>query len=272
MSSDSQQHRRQQAGATNFAMDVYWVEQTVADVPPDDEWLSASEALHLGGLRFPKRRADWRLGRWTAKCAIAAYLDTDRPALRHIEIRAADSGSPEAFLGAEPAPVAISISHCHGVAACAVALAETIIGCDLEGIEPRSRAFVADYFTAEEQMFIARAPADDRDAMVTLLWSAKESALKGLQEGLRLDTRSCVVTLVDAPGPTCYRERARAVGAHCVSAAQPWHPLRVRHADVTFEGWYRGTGELVRTLIAAPPSGPPIQLAVPQPAVIRRYA
>jgi len=31
------------------------------------------------------------------------------------------------------------------------------IGCDLEVVEPRSDAFVADYFTSEEQALIARA-------------------------------------------------------------------------------------------------------------------
>ena len=39
-------------------MDVYWLEQVGADVPPNDDWLSASEAACLARLRFAKRRAD----------------------------------------------------------------------------------------------------------------------------------------------------------------------------------------------------------------------
>jgi 4'-phosphopantetheinyl transferase len=54
-------------------MDVYWLDQTQADVPAGDEWLCAREAACLARLRFAKRRADWRLGRWTAKRALAAY-------------------------------------------------------------------------------------------------------------------------------------------------------------------------------------------------------
>lgn len=38
----------------------------------------------------------------------------------------------------------------------------------------------------EEQELVARAP--ERDELVALLWSGKESALKALREGLRLDT------------------------------------------------------------------------------------
>jgi hypothetical protein len=53
-------------------MDVSWLEQTQADVPGADDWLSASEAILLNDRRIAKCRADWRLGRWTAKRALVA--------------------------------------------------------------------------------------------------------------------------------------------------------------------------------------------------------
>lgn len=240
-------------------MEIYWSEQTIAHVPSDDGWLSATEALHLNGLRFPKRRADWRLGRWTAKCAVAAYLDAGGLALRHIEIRAAGSGAPEVFIAGEPAPVAISLSHSNGIGLCVVARVGAAVGCDLERIEPRSRAFVADYFAEEEQALVASASADDRSAVVSLLWSAKESALKALQEGLRLDTRSVIATLAS---PFAQR-------------IHTWSALRVRcSSGQVFDGWWQRAGELVRTAVCAPAGGPPIELAIPQmhAAVTRRYA
>ena len=58
-------------------MNVYWLEQSDGDVPVGDGWLSAGERATLDRLRIPKRRADWRLGRWTAKCAAAAYLNLE---------------------------------------------------------------------------------------------------------------------------------------------------------------------------------------------------
>ena len=56
-------------------MNVYWLEQTDADVPAENQWLSAGEIFFLGRLRFARRLNDWRLGRWTAKRALAACLN-----------------------------------------------------------------------------------------------------------------------------------------------------------------------------------------------------
>src|SRR5271165_6257725 len=181
-------------------MDVYWLEQAESDVPVEDHWLSAGEAARLEALHIAKRRADWRLGRWAAKRAVAAYLDVPRhlQALANIEIRPAQSGAPEVFILDTPAPASISLSHRDGTALCAVAPSGVALGCDLELVEPRSDAFIADYFTAEEQALVARMSLEDRPRLLALLWSAKESALKALGAGLRLDTRSVVVTVVDA--------------------------------------------------------------------------
>ncbi len=233
-------------------MDAYWLEQTEAGLPADNSWLSAGEVSRLSGMRFAKRQADWRLGRWTAKRALALYLHLpdDPQGLTKIEIRPAPSGAPEAFVADRPAPAVISLSHRAGVAACAVASPGAEIGCDLEVIEPRSDAFVADYFTAEEQALIEATPASDRLLLLALLWSAKESALKALRTGLRLDTRD-------------------------VSAfpAQPlrspnddtlWRPLQVRSTGgQVFNGWWQNTGDLLRTFVALPPPSPPISLILP---------
>src|SRR5271165_470275 len=213
-------------------MDVYWLEQAEGDVPAENDWLSASEAVRLNAMRFAKRRADWRLGRWTAKRAVAAYLDVPghSQALANIEIRPAASGAPEVFVLKTAAPATISLSHRDGTALCAVAPSGTALGCDLELIETRSDGFVADYFTAEEQALVARVSSEDRPRLLALLWSAKESALKALHEGLRLDTRSLTVSLPEGsatPKPdeeTHAANPASALG-QCCSA---WRPLEVR--------------------------------------------
>jgi len=114
-------------------MDVYWLEQSEADVPTADDWLSSNEVVRLIGMRVAKRRADWRLARWTAKCALAIYLKLpDHPqSLQEIEVRPAPSGAPEAFVSNAAVAVTISISHRAGVAACAVAPPGASLGCDL---------------------------------------------------------------------------------------------------------------------------------------------
>ena len=145
-------------------MNVYWLEQTEAEVPADNDWLSENEILCRNGLRFPKRRADWQLGRWTAKCAVAACLKipTNPEVLERLEIRARPSGAPQVFVANKPIGLTISLSHREGHALCAVARTSIDLGCDLENIEPRSNVFVSDYFTAEEQAMVAARSEADR--------------------------------------------------------------------------------------------------------------
>jgi 4'-phosphopantetheinyl transferase len=221
-------------------MDVYWLEQVEGDVPPNDDWLEASEAALLARLRFAKRRADWRLGRWTAKCAVSKYLSLQRPPAS-VEIRAAPSGVPEVYLDSQPAKVTISLSHRAGRAVCAVAHCGAALGCDLELVEPRSSAFAADYFATREQLLVAKAAPDCRDELLTLLWSAKESALKALGEGLRLDTRCVTVSLV---------------GEEDVPRGVPQAAWKKRRIFAVA----RRTGDIVRTIVAAPALDPPIGL------------
>jgi 4'-phosphopantetheinyl transferase len=249
-------------------MDVYWLEQTEADLPASDDWLNPSELALLSDLRFAKRRTDWRLGRWTAKNALAVYLKlpADPRFLANIEIRTAQSGAPEAFIQNGAAAATISLSHRAGIAACAVAHSSGVLGCDLEISEPRSDAFLADYFTAEEQSIVARASAEDRSRLLTLLWSAKESMLKALRTGLRLDTRSVVVELFDVLRGESADEKGRAENRACLIQSSDnfdgWYPLRVRHGEnQVFNGWWQHARDLIRTVVALPPPEPPILLA-----------
>jgi 4'-phosphopantetheinyl transferase len=248
-------------------MNVFWLQQTQADVPADNDWLCGGEKLRLNGMRFPKRRADWRLGRWTAKCACAAYLGDSAEAqlLSEIEIRSALSGAPEVFVAGRAA-AAISLSHRAGTAIAAVSAPGVALGCDLETVEPRSDAFIADYFACEEQAVVARALDPDRLRLVALLWSAKESALKALHEGLRLDTRSVVVNLGE--NPRILRDTPQTSSAPGLPAwsraasncGNGWQALQVRYinCDHTLHGWWQCAGSLVRTVVADPPLLPPL--------------
>lgn len=166
---------------------VRWLLQAAADVPTDDGWLAPVERARLAQLRVAKRRADWRLGRWTGKRAAAAALAV---AADRIAVIAAAGGAPLVLLDGVPAPLAISLSHAGGRGLCAVAAAGTAVGCDLEVVASRSAAFAGDYFTAAE-----RAWAGGDPCRVTLVWCAKEAALKALGEGLREHPRAVEVAL-----------------------------------------------------------------------------
>jgi 4'-phosphopantetheinyl transferase len=248
-------------------MDVYWLEQSASDVPSRDTWLSQNEINQLGAMRFARRRRDWLLGRWTAKNAVAIYLGVGKEthSLSEIEIRPALSGAPEVFIRNQPSAVRVSLSHRADIGACAIAPPNVLLGCDLEKIEPHEDAFVADYFTAEEHALVARAVATERLRVLTLLWSGKESTLKALREGLRLDTRSVVVSFLHSPTPQ-YENIGSSTERASLSKYLPlrknWSPMQACTVNgQTFRGWWSQTGDLLRTVVAEPPPNPPILLA-----------
>jgi len=219
---------------------VRWLAQRLADVPKHNDWLTTSELEVLESKKIVKRRSDWRLGRWTAKRTVLTHLaarDTIPRYYNEIEVRAATDGAPEVFIRNRPAPVTISLSHSHGVALCAVAAADTEIGCDAEYIERRSDVFVSDYFAAPERSNFACTPASARPLVATLIWSAKESVLKAMREGLRRDPRDAVIDISHETSP----EGWATFSARCQMTHQ------------SFDGWWRVSGEHVYTVACRAP-------------------
>ncbi len=189
-----------------IALHSHWVVRTRAEVPPGTTWLSEAERAQLARLRFPKRRADWRVGRWAGKHAVAQCLRERglHPLLPQIEILPAADGAPEVRTPGLELPLAVSISHSADTGFAVACGAAVPLGCDVERVEKRSARFVADYFTAAEALLVEHAPEASRPFLATLLWSAKESALKARRVGLRADTRSVEVRLAgDRFGGRC---------------------------------------------------------------------
>lgn len=226
-----------------------WLSQTETDVPAREDWLTPHERDRAARMRYTKRRNEFLLGRWTAKRAIAQWLghNDDAPSLAAVEIRNGSDGAPFALAHAATAPVALSMTDRAGWAVCAVHRPEVRLGCDLELVEPRSAAFVRDYLTASEQAVVHRAPtADERDLRANLLWSAKESALKVLRTGLRRDTRSVEVHLVDG------------------ATDDTWHPLQVRAEEgAVFFGWWQRFGAFLLSVVADEDIPPPTSMMHP---------
>lgn len=231
---------------------LLWLSQGMADLPADDLWLAPREAARLAAMRFEKRRSEFRLGRLTAKRALALALgrDTAPAALAALEIASAADGAPEPRLDGAPAPRAISMSDRAGQAVCLVGPAGLALGIDLELVEPRSRGFVADFLTAAEQARVEEAEetagTEGRALAANLIWSAKEAALKVLRTGLRRTTRSVEVAL-----------------AAGLDEAE-WSPLAVRLREGgELPGWWRRCGAFVLVVAAAGSTPPPRALIEP---------
>lgn len=214
-----------------------WLTRSLADVPDGDDWLGSAEREAAAGLRG-KRLEDWRLGRWTAKAAVATWLGVETG---RVEILAAPDGAPEAWLDGRPAALSISLSHRAGRALAAVAPAPATVGCDLELVEPRSDAFVREWLTADEQRLVAPLGGRARAVAANLLWTAKEAAAKVRREGLRLDVRLAAVDL-----------------GH---SGTGWRPLAVTWPDGDeTAGWWSEAPGWVMTIAGAPAPGVPRRL------------
>ena len=202
-------------------------------------------AERIARMRYTKRRSETTMARWTAKTAIAATLGrpTDAASLRRVVIRNAFDGAPFVEVDGDHTELEIAMTDRADHAVCMVLAGSDRIGCDLEVIEPRSSAFVDDYFTAAERSAVA---AHDRpEFLANLIWSAKESALKVLRTGLRRDTRTVEVTI----GRT---------------TSDLWHPLSVAVDDGrVFPGWWLVAGEFVLTCATEYPTDRPQSLTEP---------
>ena len=207
-------------------------------VPEDDSWLAPEERAILATLRVPKRRADWRGGRFAAKRAVAMALGVAPASVR---VRRSGDGAPEADVDGAPARCTLSISHAAGRALAMVVTPAEPVGCDVERVESRPHSFIGDWFRPREQDFVDAAAPSRRDVVVTAIWSAKESALKALRCGLRRDTRSVEVGLVDR-------------------GVDGWQSLTVRDVEggAVLPGWWQVRDDVVVTAVVSSPAGPPV--------------
>jgi 4'-phosphopantetheinyl transferase len=232
-----------------WRLTVKWLARGENDLPDDRSWLGPDEARRVASLRYTKRRTDYLLTRWTTKETVTRLLGLtgDRASFRRIEVRNHISGAPEVYVDGRPLDLAISLTDRAGWAVCLMSSDSGRVGCDLELVEPRSPGFVSDYFTDDEQRFVAAASDEAaRQVAANLLWSAKESALKVLRTGLRRDTRSVEVRLSD--------ERE----------ADAWIPLTVRATEgVMLPGWWRRFGSFLLTVATDRATSPPVALEDP---------
>jgi 4'-phosphopantetheinyl transferase len=207
-----------------------------------ERFLSVPELDRLSEMRFPKRRGEWLLGRWTAKnLAVQTLPAIQGRGLLEFSVLNHPKGAPFfASLEGNRIPAALSISHRDDRAFCAVCTEpDLLLGVDLERIEPRSDGFVTDYYTENEQDFIRGLSSEGKDTWVTASWSMKESVLKALGLGLRVDTRQVEMgsfTQVEDFDPS----------------TQNWEEVdvRIHHlGDHDFHGYWRCRDSYVLTLV-----------------------
>ncbi|MFN3201150.1 MAG: SDR family NAD(P)-dependent oxidoreductase [Bradymonadia bacterium] len=165
-----------------------------------DDTLTPEERAEWARLRHPDRRMDWLAGRMAAKSLVCDYvrdfmgqgIDPER-----VQITRTEAGQPVVrFHPPEKAPgrpPALTISHSSGTALAVLALSPNLRpGVDIERVQPRSEAFIADYFT-EAEAALEIPGAISRDERITALWALKEAVTKALGTGLAVSTSDITI-------------------------------------------------------------------------------
>jgi 4'-phosphopantetheinyl transferase len=237
-----------------------WMARGEQEVPESGAWLAPDESTLAAGMRFTKRRSEYLLRRWVCKqaVAVATGLPTDSATLSGIRVLNHPTGAPYVVAEGAPPGLEVALTDRAGWAVCLVGTAMGRLGCDLELVESRSPGFVADFLTAFERDWVHARPATDRDAGANLIWSAKESALKVLQVGLRRDTRSVEVGV---GGAGALSTGADGMGQDAMGE-DGWFPLEVRPAEGgVLPGWWRRGGRFLLTVVTECSLPPPSVLA-----------
>ena len=247
-----------------------WFSQGEMHLPRGLAWLSPAELAYHDGVRFEKRRIEFLVARWTSKQALLLASGTDpaaggEQALSGVEIGHAPDGAPVPRIDGIGWTRRMSSTDRAGWAVTVVSPDATEVGCDLELVEPRSTAFVADWFTPPEIEFVAAARDDDqRFLRANLVWSAKESALKVLRTGLRRDTRSVEVHCLDRVTDGTPGHDGTPGDDSGTLGGDGWHPLTVTTAEgEVFPGWWARFGDFVLTTAAAAALPAPVPLRHP---------
>jgi len=169
--------------------------------------------------------------------------DADRP-MAFWRIDADTDGAPMILGDGQRTSLSISLSHSRDRAVSVLAESPMRLGCDLEWIEARSRSFEETFFTDSERAMLDRNPESERARLVTLIWSAKESALKALRTGLKADTR-----------------RVRIISCSDMQSGA-WNSLAIedRLEGGEFRGWWRLLGGMVMTVVSDKPIAQPVEL------------
>lgn len=236
---------------------IQWLTQSFDEFPQLVEgaslegFLTQGEREQLLDFAVPKRRCQWLLGRWTAKHLLQHHLYAttgSRPSLSAIAIDNDPDGAPYAVLAVDAdqptslnrLPVSLSISHSGDFALSAVWAGSGVqIGVDIERVETRVEVFMSTYFTPEEIALVNAASSDMHDTLVTVIWSAKEAALKALRLGLRVDTRGLSCLPQGEPSVHAWRP----VSIRC-------SPTLIQGARYSLRGWWRMHGSYTLTLAA----------------------
>lgn len=183
---------------SDLAPDVSWTwqEYDPNQWPELVSWLSSREQASLETYGSEKRRREFVLGRAAARRLAGERLGVS-PA--NVDLRVAGDGAVDVV----GTPFHLSISHANGWAT--AALSPRAVGIDMERLVVRTPG-VYRYFLSRDEYDLLEGTDLDHDRLQILLWTLKESVLKGTRTGLRVSPRDIRILSLDFGGSATVRD------------------------------------------------------------------
>lgn len=164
-------------------MNYRYVIVKTSDTPKAEDFLTSYELKQYQQFTVEKRAKEWLAGRYAVKKLASDFFTFS---MTSMQVRNARNGMP--ILQVEGGNhLTISISHSGDYATAAIALADNLIGVDVEKVEERPESWAKEYFTEEELKV-------NTPSFLTELWAKKEAILKLLQIGLVVPAKDIEIT------------------------------------------------------------------------------
>lgn len=186
------------AGASPLDVAVLLVAPTDARAHDALPLLSAAERARDARFQHAGARAQFRVGRWLARTALAARLGL---APADVPLVETDRGALLVDPRANPDDLRFNLSHTDGLVALALAPAHPV-GVDVEDTtRPGRQLAIADrFFAPSEVAALRRLPPERQRARFFDYWTLKESYIKARGLGLAIPLGHFAFEL-DRPGP-----------------------------------------------------------------------
>ncbi len=156
--------------ANAVSLGIYELSEVMREMPADDDWLHASEAVRLLNLKRDERHRQYRAGHWLTRVALSVHFGGSPREFELVDRR----GLPPVVLSHrdESAVHHLSISHSGGWIA--VAVSGEKIGIDIEQ-RPREHALIQ-----VESLLLADGehPGSVGADGLLMRWVAKEAVIK----------------------------------------------------------------------------------------------
>ncbi len=164
-----------------------------------EAFITPGERQRMMAFRFEKDQRQYLAARALIRTVLSLQTGAPPTAWR---FGASARGKPFIEAPAGQPPLHFNLAHTHGLVVCALSMAHTRLGVDVESIDRRTAALdiAHSHFSPAECAWLRGVPTEQLHQAFMQLWTLKEAWIKATGEGLSAALSQCTFTLPARPG------------------------------------------------------------------------